>query len=70
MESSNTAAAAPDRLIRRPEVESLVGLSRTAIYRAEAAGRFPARRRIGRRAVAWSQAEVLAWMAARQEVRS
>lgn len=51
-----------DRLIRLPEVQRVTGLSRQSIYRAEAAGRFPLRRRVGRRAVAWSEGEVQAWV--------
>lgn len=60
--------AAPSRLIRLPEVSRLTSLSRSAIYRAEAAGQFPRRRRVGLRAVAWPEAEVLAWVAAREGV--
>lgn len=65
------SASAPhrDRLLRLREVAQIAGLSRTAVYRAEADGRFPKRRRIGLRAVAWSEAEVLAWIASREQVQ-
>ena len=55
------------RLLRRPEVESRTGLSRSAIYARMAAGEFPRPRRIGRRAVAWDEADIERWLAARVE---
>lgn len=60
--------AAPGRLIRLPAVSKMTGLSRSAIYRFEAAGEFPRRRRLGLRAVAWPEAEVAAWVASRAVV--
>jgi len=65
----NPQFAPPGRLIRLPEVSRLTTLSRSAVYRAEAAGQFPKRRRVGLRAVAWSEAEVLAWLASRSQAR-
>lgn len=65
----NTKQTAPDRLIRLPEVTRLTSLSRSGVNRAEASGEFPKRRRVGLRAVAWSEAEVMAWIASRAEVR-
>jgi prophage regulatory protein len=59
----------PARLIRLPEVSRLTSMSRSAIYRAEAQGTFPKRRRVGLRAVAWSESEVQAWLSSRAEVR-
>lgn len=61
-------APRPDRLIRLPEVSRITSLSRSAIYRAEAAGDFPARRRVGLRAVAWPERAVLEWVASRDGV--
>jgi prophage regulatory protein len=54
------------RLLRRPEVEHLVGLRRSAIYDAMSRGEFPRPVRIGRRAVAWREADVLRWLDALQ----
>lgn len=51
-------------LLRRPEVERQTGLSRSTIYEKMEAGTFPRPRRIGRRAVAWPEAEIEAWKAA------
>ena len=58
-----------DKLIRLPEVMRLVGLCRSSIYRLEAAGLFPQRRKIGPRAVAWLLREVLEWIGRRPLVR-
>lgn len=53
------------RLIRREEVERRAAKSRSSIYRGIRAGTFPAPVRVGRRAVAWSEAEIEAWIASR-----
>lgn len=62
---ANPAAQPPLRLIRLPEVTHLTSLSRASIYRQAKAGTFPAPRKIGDRAAAWSLFEVEAWVAAR-----
>ncbi len=54
-----------DRLIRRPEVQRLTGLSRSSLYEMIAAGKFPAPVRIGERAVAWRESEIREWIEAR-----
>lgn len=54
-----------DRLLRRPEVESLVGLRRSAIYNAINRGEFPRPVQITSRAVGWRESEIEAWLAAR-----
>ncbi|KAB0670595.1 AlpA family phage regulatory protein [Oryzomonas sagensis] len=45
----------------------IVGQSRSNIYRLEAAGLFPHRRKIGKRAVGWLRSEVEAWLANTKE---
>ena len=55
------------RLLRREEVESRVGLSRSSIYAAMARGAFPRPLRIGQRAVRWSEADIERWLATRVE---
>ena len=50
------------RLIRRPVVEHLTGLSRSSIYAMIANGAFPAQIKIGIRAVGWRQSEIEAWI--------
>lgn len=53
------------RLIRADELEEKTGLSRTTIWRLEKAGEFPARRKLGRGAVAWLEDEVDEWIGSR-----
>jgi prophage regulatory protein len=54
-----------DRLLRLPEVESLVGLRKSAIYAGMKAGDFPPCIKLGPRAAAWPESEIQAWIAAR-----
>ena len=58
-------AITTDRLLRRPEVEAITGMSTSRLYAAMREGRFPPPRRIGagpNGAVAWLHSEVQAWM--------
>lgn len=57
--------ASPTSLLRRPDVERRVGLSRSAIYARMAERSFPLPVRIGARAVAWRESDVASWIAAR-----
>ena len=50
------------RLLRRPEVLDLVQFSLTTLYRLMANGDFPRPVKLGTRAVAWWEDEVLEWM--------
>ena len=54
---------APKRFLRLPAVMSAVGLARATIYKRMKAGTFPAPIQIGARAVAWSEADIVAWQA-------
>lgn len=58
------------RLLRRKEVESKTGLSRSSIYARMAAGTFPLAVDLGGRAVAWMENEVDSWVLARIAARS
>lgn len=62
---------APGQLLRLPAVESLTQLKKTTIYThmANKADPFPTPVRIGARAVAWRESDVLAWIAGRTEAR-
>ncbi|MCW5715717.1 MAG: AlpA family phage regulatory protein [Bauldia sp.] len=53
------------RIMRRPEVQSRTGLSRSSIYAAVAAGTFPQPVKLGTRAIGWREHEVAAWLRAR-----
>lgn len=56
-------AGPPPRLIRLPVVVSMVGLSRSEIWRRIAAGRFPKPLKLGPNTSAFVEAEVAAWVA-------
>lgn len=67
-----TAPPARPKLIRLPAVCELVGLSKTSIYAAMAKGSgqgFPVPVRIGCRAVAWREHEVMAWIESRAKTK-
>ena len=52
----------PLRILRRPDVEQMTGLSRSTIYAMMSEGTFPKPVRLGRRAVGWREADVTAWL--------
>lgn len=56
-----------ERLLRRPEVENRTGLSRSTIYELVKEGRFPRPVKLGKRAVAWRESDIAAWIEARQK---
>ena len=49
-------------LLRRQEVEQLVGLSRSAIYAKMQNGTFPRPKSIGRDSIRWLKSEVMEWI--------
>ena len=49
------------RLLRLPEVSTMVGLKRSAIYKYVAEGQFPAPIKVGERSVRWKLSDILAW---------
>jgi len=53
------------KILRRPEVESVTGLPRSTIYDKMARGEFPKPVPLSGRAVGWLESEVLAWQRAR-----
>lgn len=52
-------------LLRLREVMRVTGLTRSKVYRLEAAGEFPKRRRLTGTCVAWRSDEVQAWIESR-----
>ena len=56
------------RFIRADELIAKVRLSRPTIWRLEKVGKFPKRRLLGRKSVAWVEEEVEDWMASRAVV--
>ena len=55
-----------DRNIRLPEVILKSGLSKSTIYESMREGTFPLQFKIGKRAVAWSEKDVLEWRNSKQ----
>jgi prophage regulatory protein len=60
---------ATNGVIRLPQLELMVGLSRSSIYRLEAAGEFPKRVKLTSRSVAWPRAAVEKWLESRPAAR-
>ena len=54
------------KFLRRKKVEEITGLSRSSIYAMMANGEFPKQTKIGLRAVAWKEADVVEWMNSRE----
>jgi prophage regulatory protein len=66
-------STAPVRLLRRPAVENLVGLKRSALYKLIGEGRFPAPITLSDGKcppVAWIESEVVAWVQSRIDRRT
>ena len=57
----------PERILRRPDVQSLTGLSSSTLYAQMAEGTFPRPVRLGKRAVGWRASDVAAWLESRSE---
>ena len=56
-----TPSRKPEKLLRLPEVENLVGLGKSSIYAGMKAGTFPPCVRLSARAVAWRESDIAAW---------
>lgn len=50
------------RVIRKPELLGMIGLSDATVWRMERAGRFPRRINLGGNSVGWIDAEIAAWL--------
>ena len=53
---------ASPRILRMPEVEARIGLSRRSIWALVARGGFPRPIRLGRRTVGWLESELNGWL--------
>lgn len=58
----NSQVTLIDRTIREPECRQITGLCRTTRYLMEREGKFPARRKLGGRAVGWMLSEIQEWL--------
>ena len=56
-------------ILRRKQVETRTGLSRSTIYLRIKKGSFPKPINLGARAVGWLENEIEAWLAERMEIR-
>lgn len=59
------AGVTGERFLRLPAVCEMSGLSRSQIYRLQAAGLFPQGVKLGQSAIAWLESEVAQWQADR-----
>ena len=50
------------KLLRRPIVQDLTGLSKTSIWRLERIGKFPKSVQLTSRTVGYRESEILAWL--------
>ncbi len=55
----------PNILLRRKQVESQIGLGRSAIYKLMSKGMFPKPIKLTDKAVAWQQSQIDAWIESR-----
>lgn len=51
-----------DRILRAHEVQQIVGISRSTIWRLERKGQFPARLPLGTGSVGWLKSDIETWM--------
>jgi len=59
----------PNRILRKPEVLNMVGVSDATLWRWEKAGRFPKRLELGGNSKGWLESEVRGWIASRASCR-
>lgn len=62
--------AQEERIIRKPELFSKIGLADATIWRMEKAGRFPKRIKLGGNSVGWFETEINKWLEAKAAQRS
>ena len=60
----------PLKILRRPAVEAITGLSRSTIYQNMQAGEFPKPIRLGAKAVGWVESEIVDWIETRVSERN
>jgi len=58
-----------ERIIRKPELLAMLGLSDPTVWRKEKRGEFPKRLRLGAGAVGWLESEINAWLEERKAER-
>ena len=63
--SSDAPRNEPIRMLRLAQVATMTGLSKAKVYELQSRGDFPSRVQLTAGRVAWVEAEVQAWLAAR-----
>lgn len=58
----------PNRIIRRAELLTIIGVSRSTLYQWMADGIFPRPIKLGRRAVGWPSSALNLWLNSRAEI--
>lgn len=61
MANATSSTQTTRRFIKRQQVETITGMSRTEIYRRVSAGTFPKQITLSAKSVVWIESEVLAW---------
>lgn len=59
-----------DKILRRPTVSDLTGLSRSSLYDYVRKGIFPVPVQLGPRNVGWRESEIRAWIDSRLSTRA
>ncbi len=59
-----------ERVIRKPELLAMVGLSDPTIWRLEKAGKFPRRLRLGGSSCGWLESEIIKWLESKAAERA
>lgn len=59
-----------DRLVKEKERQQITTISKAQAFQLERQGRFPRRRRVSNRSVAWLLSELLDWVKSREVVFS
>jgi prophage regulatory protein len=62
-------AVTKKRIIRKPELLNMIGLSDPTIWRMEKEGKFPKRLRLGGNSCGWLESEITGWLTERMEAR-
>lgn len=55
------------KILRRTQIEQMLGISRSSIYQMMADGEFPRPLKLGRRAVGWRSDDIETWLNDLQE---
>ncbi len=63
---ADTVLAVPTRILRRPAVQTVTGLSRSSIYDLMSKGLFPRPIKLTGKAVGWTERAIMDWLDSRE----